>query len=852
MKRKKILSIALGGGLGGPVLIFTLIMVFAPGIFVKGIIMKNLEKGFGGKARAEAVDFGWKKGVVISELFIQGREDERPILKVESIHLKFAILPLLKGRLVVHRLDVNRPEMVIYRGTPKTPNLDGAPELTSGGESTPEPQNPSTARYTFPEIIKARINDGTFIFINLNTCESTRVENFNLILSGLKPGRTARIDGECDIIGGDGQDHAVISGSVQGFELVRLEALRGKLNFESGFADIHAAIDMSTLNQPGARVLKATISGDSEKTITKLGSILFLPEGMKIQGQLDSQIDAVAQPGGAMLIEGQTSASGLYLKIPPLLRFPLRSTTATLFHRVVINPTEGSANAEKILLRTDNMFIESSGVLQMDGSVQAILHMGAPLEELTLRLTPTYVPLGQLIAVGDFQSDIEIHGTIGQSIHLKGTSRVKELDLESKLFQYADPEVTLYHDLYYNQTESTIQVKDVELASGLMVLNLEQGLIKLRDRGHHQGKLGLLCNLEEIPRWYKLPETIKLKGVGRIYLELSGPIKKPFYRGLTASGTADVEEVVYEDYRATDIVVEQISLKDDHLTARLDMDVNDAPVKATLSIDLATDRAGGPYTTAELHASKIPITHTMKRGRFRGLVTLDVDEASGEGLGWNETLKRTLTARGSIKVEQGRLSASELVSAIFMALGHPGSEYNIDSLTSDFKIQNQRIYTKKLQLKGKPFDMELSGWASFTNEINYDANIFIPKERVGKDIQKIFGFLGEDSTIPLKLTGRLPRPTVQIRSKAVLEGILRGVFKGPEAQKEQPKRHETLFETILKGSTTQPETAPEVQEETTKKPAEEPAETPKEPRDAPKDTERIFKELEDVFKDIFK
>lgn len=70
MRLKKLLPIALGGGLGGPILIFVLMMVFYPNLFVSGIIMNRLETEFGGKARAEAVYFGWKKGLVIIKVVL--------------------------------------------------------------------------------------------------------------------------------------------------------------------------------------------------------------------------------------------------------------------------------------------------------------------------------------------------------------------------------------------------------------------------------------------------------------------------------------------------------------------------------------------------------------------------------------------------------------------------------------------------------------------------------------------------------------------------------------------------------------------------------------------------------------
>ncbi|MFQ5957463.1 MAG: AsmA-like C-terminal region-containing protein, partial [Candidatus Brocadiales bacterium] len=317
--------------------------------------------------------------------------------------------------------------------------------------------------------------------------------------------------------------------------------------------------------------------------------------------------------------------------------------------------------------------------------------------------------------------------------------------------------------------------------------------------------------------------------------------------------------VVYDNYKATKVTTERLTLKNNHLDTKLNMELNGAPVETVFDVDIAVDESGGPYIEAELHASNVPVTHVMRKGRFSGLLTVDVDKAKGVGLNWNETLKKTLTANGNIKVEQGRVSAIELLSTIFMVLGHPGREYNIDLLTSDFNIQNERVSTRRAQIKGRPFDMELSGWVGFDKQIDYNAAVLLPQERAGKDTQKIFDVLGEDSTILLRLTGRLPKPNVQIRGEAALERILEGVFRGPketpkkpeEAPKE-PEGPETLFEAILKGIPREPEEVPREPEGAPKKPAEAPKEPQKEPGDVPEDTEKMFKELEDVFKDIFK
>ncbi|MEE9557865.1 MAG: hypothetical protein V3V94_00130, partial [Candidatus Brocadiales bacterium] len=116
MRLKKLLPIAIGGGVAGPVLIIIVILIVYPNLFVRGLIIQKFEQEFGGVASAEDFSFSWKRGVEISKLSMQGEESGRPLLTADSIYLKFSILPLLKGDFVIKRLTVNRPELVLHIG----------------------------------------------------------------------------------------------------------------------------------------------------------------------------------------------------------------------------------------------------------------------------------------------------------------------------------------------------------------------------------------------------------------------------------------------------------------------------------------------------------------------------------------------------------------------------------------------------------------------------------------------------------------------------------------------------------------------------------------------------------------
>lgn len=789
MRLKKLLPIAVGGGLGGPLLIFVLIMVFYPNLFVSGIIKKKLETEFGGKAVAEEVYFGWKSGVEISNLFIKDEKGDKPILKVDSVHLKLAILPLLKDKLIIQQLVADRPEMVIYRGGSdgqKGPSLDGAPELKRTHERRKGPAGFYGGKHAFPEIIEAVINDGTFIFTDLNSGESTKIEKLNLTLNGLRPAGTARINGECDITGGGGQDHTAIAGNAQGFDSPGLMAFAGNLVFKSGFANVQAAVDMNGLNNPGTRILDVSVDGDLQNTVSRLGVMLSLSKDTRMKGVIDSAMTAVSQPGGSMVLEGETSAADLYIKVPPYLTEPFSSSRTVLSYLVDVNLLGVNANIKKFALSADDINLGISGIVHGDGAVDAEVHLAAALKDIMARLVHVYKPPSKLKVFGRLTSDAKIQGTLGDTLALEGTSKIGDLELELGSHQYTDPEVVIYHDLDYDQNNAVINVKKVKSTLGLLALNLTQGLVKMGENGYYQGKLDLVSDMLEVTRLLDLPRTVSLKKTGTVNLNFKGPITHPLYNNISADGTISIDELIYENYEVTGIKIENFTLENNLLIAHLDMLINGTPADVVFNIDLALDKPGGPYTEAELHAINVPVTQVFKNGTISGLVTLNVNKARGEGIDWKKELKETLTADGDIKLENGKLSASDLVVSLLKHFGQPGNAYHIESLTTDFDIHDQTIYTpksEKFTVVGKPFDIELSGSVGFNEQLDYLVTVFVPREKVGKDLQKIFSSMQNDPKITLKLTGRLSKPKVNIAGDALLKDLLdtKHMFKDVES-----------------------------------------------------------------------
>ncbi|MCP4364161.1 MAG: hypothetical protein GY800_02555 [Planctomycetes bacterium] len=794
MRLKKLLPIAIGGGIGGPILIFVVIMAVYPNLFVRGIIMEQLEEKFGGRAKAEEVYFGWSSGVTITNLFIQSEDGEKPILKAERIELKFPILPLLRGEMIIDRLVVKHPEMVIYRGEPggkNGPNLDGAPELEPG---KPRPSaKRRRRRFKLPSITVMEVVDGTFVFTDLYSGESTKVENLNLVVSGIKPGARAKVNGSCDIVGGGGQDHAVISGEVEGYELARLGSLNGNLNFKSGFAEVTADIDMRRAFTPGEKALTAHIKADLQKTITRLGAILALPEDVEIKGLIDSETTAVAQSGGVLRLNGRTTATSLYLNIKPFLKRPFESSTVELSHHVDVDHQEGIAHIKKLTFDSDEADLGLTGTLHMDGTVDAKLHADLPVEELLLRAAARYASVGQIKADGDFTGDLEFVGRVGDVVNIKGTSAVKDLDLDVKPFRYNDPNVSMDLDMDYDHHENLVRVKNADLTSGLVVLRLENGLLALGDDRKLKGSLNVACQIDEVHRFYKLPPSLQLAGVGTVNLDINGPIGQPFYKDLVASGTVEIDKVVYENYTVSKIIAKPVTLTDNHLSATLGMDVNGGPVDVTLDSELIVEGSESPHVVATMDAKEVPVSHKLSKGQFSGIVTVHVERFEADGIHWDETFKKTLTAHGTLEMKKGKISGIKTLDKL---LGHFGSKavvYKIDSLTTDFEAKDEKVHTpksKSFMVEGSPFDIEIAGWMDFNQNIDYDATVFVPIGVPGKNPQEASVPTSGDTKVKLTIRGTMAKPKVKLDLGSLLDTVLDG--------KHGIKDIERMFKDIFK------------------------------------------------------
>ncbi|MCP4364160.1 MAG: hypothetical protein GY800_02550 [Planctomycetes bacterium] len=1030
---KKLLPIVIGGGVGGPVLIIILILIVYPNLFVHGLIIQKFEQEFGGVATAEGFSFSWKRGVQISKLSVQGKDGEKPVLTADSIYLKFSVLPLLKGDFVIKRLTVNRPELVLHI---EDKEGDRHPVLAAiAGLSVPSGDETALTGEMYVRVI-----DGTVLFEDASGGRPISLENFNLTSSGINSGDDVLIEGGFDVIAGGVRDHVDVSGSVRGLENGSLGEIQAELDLNSGFAVLKAVVDMSNLRRPGEKVAAFIINADLQKTSDSIGYFLPLPEGIEISGNLDSEVDAIAQPEGLILLTGTASGTGLYIKakakpdVAGLFDRPIQAAQAVSSFKVAIDPKARLARIENLVLDVDGINMDLSGDVHADGALNTNVHISASLDKLTSLFGDEYRLSDEWVIAGNFTSDTEVGGKLGETITFKGSSTVTGLDFIFKSFEYTDPKFTVGYDLDFDHEKDLLNVRTVEGRDGFFTMKLEQFVLELRGDEHYQGKLYIMADMLKIGKLFKVQELLGLKGIGEIDLKFEGNMEPPFYEGLKITGTLGLDKSLYDEYEVSNISLDEATLEDNHINITLRMLVNGAPAEAVLDLDpieraaeikrlhVGTDRLnvgmsgviygqgrfnatvdlsaaleevkdtlarkyefldsltatgntksnieiegtigdvitlggstriedisleyerykyaepyvtlgygldynsrdktaymkrisivsdmitsnldnvsvtlgeqghyqgdlsldcdiegiynvyplfaflspkgmaqaalkfqgttesplskgingsgyikmdgatyenphikiqatdiatdafavtdglisgnvgmllngapanidfdldpalgiyGGPYVGREFHMREVPLTYTLEGGDLSGLVTLDVYESHVEGLKWDENFQKTLTAKGQVKVEEGEISATEILSTVFMGLGEPGVAQQVKLVKSDFEIVDERIYTREFYMDGDPFILKLSGWMGFDRQLDYDA-VLLLSGKTHKGVQKVFRTVIKDSPIPLRITGDLSEPKIKFVGSAKLKSVLvaEKVLQGQEA-----------------------------------------------------------------------
>lgn len=191
-------------------LIFTAVLIaisiFFPAEKIKDILVKELSEKTGREVKIENIDFNILKGLELKGFSIResARYKKEYFVKDDKIILKYNLLALLKGELVIYQFELVEPYIQIIKEKDKKfnfsdilENLKSASDKPTKKEKKVSSSSPKKEKDSFIKniiITSISIKKGNFIFIDNSKKETQTLKiqdlNFamqNIILSAIKP-----------------------------------------------------------------------------------------------------------------------------------------------------------------------------------------------------------------------------------------------------------------------------------------------------------------------------------------------------------------------------------------------------------------------------------------------------------------------------------------------------------------------------------------------------------------------------------------------------------------------------------------------------------------------------------------
>ena len=209
--------------------------------------------------------------------------------------------------------------------------------------------------------------------------------------------------------------------------------------------------------------------------------------------------------------------------------------------------------------------------------------------------------------------------------------------------------------------------------------------------------------------------------------------------------------------------------------------LNGGDVSLKAEMDLSQEKP--PFTVKEFRIDGTTLgTNLAALGAFipvmgvqpqtaSGTIRFSLSDVSGRGFS-KKDLRESLSAAGGVQLEGGVLASGAIAQLVNLLTGGEGAEgISVKLLGSTFSIADGKITTKDLKIEGKNFDLRLEGWTNLGGKIDYTVTASRLDELIGKNA-KLKEYLGEDGTMPLRLTGTLDSPKLEIN----LEGAVRGAI----------------------------------------------------------------------------
>ncbi|MFV1975748.1 MAG: AsmA-like C-terminal region-containing protein [Candidatus Scalindua sp.] len=575
-----IVGISIGGVIGVLIIIVLLIPTIMSSGMVKNKIINSLETGLNRKVQIDDINMSWSSGLDIKNIHIRERDDlpGDTFVKVKRILCNIDFMPLIKKQIRINDLIIDSPEIVIQKDKNGIFNYEARskplePGSTPGIVEKPAPDvarkpvgKPEHTLLVIPALlsdlkIKAKVSNGKFTFIDHQLQEETSIKNFNTTLNIDSLDKPIELKSAFDIEAKGEIEHADISLNVSLAKdgEIDLGNVKGTFNMKTGFALITTDFDMTKFKGGDDTGLDFSMNVDLKKLTENLAGILGLPEGMQIEGVINSRITADGQLEKTIRIDGSTEITNLYITGGPLGDKPLRQPSIKLMQNAVIDIPNDKMTVHKINVESNFAEMLLAGTVS---ELKKARNLNFKIF-LNLDITKLMDEIGGLLP-----EDIGAAGMLQSNINLKGTQNKMEVDGKTDINNLLvrmgaigsikESKIQLIHDVIYNSGNSNIELKKFSMNTSFAEINSSGTFNRNKEVDLN---MHLVSNIEKLTQSLQsivsLPEGLSISGKIDSKINANGDIEE----GIKLDGTTTLDSINATGGLLKDNTISDLDLK---------------------------------------------------------------------------------------------------------------------------------------------------------------------------------------------------------------------------------------------------------------------------------------------------
>lgn len=760
---KKFIAATLAVVIVGLIALVVLAKVLVTPERIKGILLPRVGEALNRQVEIEQVDISLFSGIGLKNLTVMEREGDKSFLTTEQVTLRYRFWPLLLMRVEIDEIAIDKPQIHLVRFADGSFNFSDLLQLVGEKSESKQVDTASPATESGDGnginllVSRLAIGDGTIRFTDHQVNAAPlhySLDNLALQVRQFSPTREFPVE---------------LSATLNGASLT----MEGRANLAHSAAD--AKVLLAGLEvMPFAPYFREQLPGRLQRATVDL--------------DLQLSVDKAQ-----MASEGQVRLQNVDLQLNALRHTPLKGAQLAVDYNLQFDRAEQRLVIDHGRLALNQIPLYLAGKIEL-GAKRA-LDLNLRLNELNLAQAVAALPAGLI----EDLVGLEPSGLVTARLHLAGAlDRPRELPRDGEL--RLDGVQASVGGLRPALTGLVTVKGDALLADNLQLVVGDN-------------RLQLECEAQSIKKWPMV--VVANVRSDRLMVDQLLPAKRapsasggpgssgaavppsqpgPLDLPLKLSGTATIKQALYRglviDGLQARYRLENNLLQLEEVTGQ----VAGGSFRNSASIDLG--RQGFAYraqlTTQGIQADPLVSALVPKAsGTVFGLLNLDLDLA-GQGTDL-AVLRKHLTGRGQLLMQEGRLTGSNLVKGLADFLQLPElSVMGFDQADGRFAINNGRLdltstlVSQDLRLAPRG-DVGLDG----TLDVGLDL-------RLSPDLTEKLGSSGRFSQllvdadgwgqVPLKVKGSVSRPSFALDS-AVLKSALK--------QKAQQKLQETLQEKLL-------------------------------------------------------